>query len=231
MNHGYPTYFMRLVKENFWYILVLSVLVTAFIAIQIVFFGQMNNYSSNYDTLITDVNDLKSNTDYLLLRKKIMNEGYDLDKINPILAQLLPQTEDYFSIVIALERISQKSQFIINSYSLRLSTGTKERLSFQIKGQGDQNKFLEFLKEYNFGGGRLVTIDKINFSRQGSSNDSLIDLNFYNSSLSKSQAAPKHVTFTTQDQEFVKKILQKVTIEVKRNETQDVEYETKVNPF
>lgn len=231
MNYGYLTYSMRLVKENFWYILVLSVLVVAFVVIQIIFFGQMNSYSSSYDTLITDVNDLKSNTDYLVLRKKILDEGYDLDKINPILAQLLPQTEDYFSIVAALEKISQKSQFVIISYSLRLSTAVKDRLSFQIKGQGDQTKFLEFLKEYNFGGGRLVTIDKINFSRQGSSNDSLIDLNFYNSNSSKSQATPKHVTFTAQDREFVKKIMQKVTIEVKKSENQDVEYETKVNPF
>ncbi len=227
----YFNYIVRLIRENIWYVLVFTGLILAFVMVQIIFLGQYNSYTQIDDTLTNDVRMLKSNTDYQLLRKNILSEGYDLDKINPVLAQLLPETEDYFSIVASLERISLQSQFLITSYSIRVKNSSREFLSLQIKGEGDELRFLEFLKNYNFGGGRLITIDKINFSRKGTFSDTQIDLNFYSGNGKVKRKIDKHLTFTSQDKEFVKKIMSKVTIELKKSEITDTQYETKPIPF
>ena len=81
----------------------------------------------------------------------------DLDFLN----KLIPNIEDYFSIVYALESLSQKSNFIVTSYNVSVDKSTSEKLRLNVTGTGDSQTFIEFLKNYNYGGGRLITSDKI----------------------------------------------------------------------
>lgn len=173
----------RLLKENFFY-LIGNIFIFALIIIT-VNIGLKNN--SNYEKKIASLK-----TELIQLKNKVtlMNttipSSLKLDEDLDFLNKLIPNVEDYFSIVYALEKLSQKSNFIITSYTVSVGSSTAEKLKLNVSGTGDSQTFIDFLKTYNFGGGRLITSDKIQLDPNFFGTIK-IDLTFYTKNVSSSQ--------------------------------------------
>ena len=135
----------RLLRENIYY-LIGNIFIFALIVVTIRT-GTTNN--SNYDKKIAD---LKVELNQLKNKVTLMNTAIPssekLDEDLDFLNKLIPNIEDYFSIVYALEKLSQKSNFIITSYTVSVGSSTAEKLKLNVSGTGDSQTFIDFLKNY-----------------------------------------------------------------------------------
>lgn len=175
MKRGISPYLIGLMKENIVYVILNIVVFILIIFFLFVNSGRGFDNSQKIDRLTTDIGDLQKRMG--LFSDTTLSEDA-LESSVKMLGFLIPNTEDYFSVIYALEKLSQKTNFIINSYSINLQLSTKNKLKLSITGAGDQTAFLKFLSEYNFGGGRLITSDKIELNPQVSGQIK-IDITFY----------------------------------------------------
>lgn len=154
----------------------------------------------------------------------------NLDEANKLLAILLPDTEDFFSIIAALERISQLSGFTIKEYVIKLSASTKEKLSISIGGTGDTDSFVNFLKDYQIAGGRLSTSEKIEFT-SSQFKSTKVQLNFYHKKILVSNDVVPKLTET--DISFYNKIKSKLSFDLSPASVSEEQfnYPVKANPF
>lgn len=180
---------------------------------------------------------LKEELSVLRTRKNLVLAAEGPDKQNiaedlAILHTLVPDAEDYFSILYTLENLSQQTNFNITSYILNPKESSSDKLALVISGEGNQREFLDFLSQYNFGGGRLLTADKIEF---GSDSGTQTKLNIY----AYHQSAPKEnlTSSKTDAKKLMEMIKPKLHIQMVQSsspgaslETSDT-YETKTNPF
>ncbi len=231
MNILKDHFIQRQIKENAVYFLLTAGLIVSFFVSVAIFTGKKLENDTKKVELAKDIHDLKSQAEFINYQAKIEGEGVNIDMMNQLLSALVPEKEDYFSIITALESLSQKTGFIITSYSLNLSETKRDRLSLAIEGTGDQTAFLNFLDQYTFGGGRLITIDKIDYTTQGFFTIRL-SVNLYSGKgvAVKEGAA---VNFSDADRELLRNIQEKFTLDVLPFDTQVAsgEYETKTNPF
>lgn len=117
-------------------------------------FKQINKLQEEVNRL---KNDKIANLDHKIAEKET------LDDLIKTLAQLIVEKEDYFSIVKTLDILSAKTGFYISNYSIDQDKLKTEKINLQVSGLGSSQDLLNFLKEYNFGGGRLVTSDNIDY--------------------------------------------------------------------
>jgi len=222
-------YLYRLAKENIIYILsFISIIVALFFSI-FFYIKKSSDNSVAADTLKTDIKELKAKVDLIKLKGKLKNEGIDIDSINKLLLNLVPEEEDYFSIVTALEKISLETNFFITEYIVNLNKSKSTNISMTIYGLGNNDAFLNFLKNYNFAGGRLIAINEIDFSSKTPKGNKL-NLNFYSGKSTISDIS--EVRITEKDKEMLRKIRDKVRVEVSFTPvTTDLNYPTKNNPF
>lgn len=101
-----------------------------------------------------------------------------LDEMNGTLLKLIPDEEDYFLVINALEKLSRETRFSLLRYSINLSSTNAEKLSLTIDGSGDIDAFLTLLQRYKFGGERLITNESLEFAPDNLSSVKII-LNFY----------------------------------------------------
>lgn len=172
------------------------------------------------------------------LKKKFdtlkINEALTENKIkeyNLLLASLVPETEDFFSIIYALEHISSVSQFMITNYTIDVSKTNNERLTLTVEGKGDAEAFLSFLQEYQFSGGRLATSNKIQYG-DVSSGSTRVALNFYNKRFTFDSAA-QVPQLSQDDVAKLEAIKQKIKFQFSSSEYQLVNpvYPLKKDPF
>lgn len=227
LNRDY--FALRLIKENATYLVGFFILLGVLIFSIIFFASQYEKTSSGITQGKNELEKLKAKTNFINYRNDLANQGVDIDSMNLIFNALVPDTEDFFSIVVALERLSIQTNFNITSYVINLNATTKEKLSLTISGQGDSESFLEFLKDYNFAGGRLITVDKISFSRESLAGTEL-QANFYNKKVNLSETAEAK-PMTSADKALLTSIKSKIIFDVKSQQPVDINYETKSNPF
>jgi len=158
------------------------------------------------------------------------NANLDFEKTLKIFNQLIPEEEDYFSIIYALETLSQKTGFQITSYAVNLSESSPGRLRLLVSGTGSTDSFLNFLKEYNFGGKRLITSNNLSLSLQQS--EFKIELSFY----SKKKVAVESSSFLIPPTfpKEVEKIMAKTEFIFKESSQEasfNLSYPRKQNPF
>ncbi|HLL60384.1 MAG TPA: hypothetical protein VK338_01585, partial [Candidatus Nitrosocosmicus sp.] len=149
---------------------------------------QLPAYLSNKE----QINQLKAEITNLQQRKNIIysfNPG-ELQNLTKTLNTLLPSQEDFFSIFSALERVASKSGFKVTSYTVNFSDKTTEKVSLTIHGEGTPNELLNFIEQYKFSGGRLMTMDNVQFSPSTTKTE--LKINFY----SKKTAAVKSGSVT-----------------------------------
>ncbi|PJC81284.1 hypothetical protein CO007_05415 [Candidatus Roizmanbacteria bacterium CG_4_8_14_3_um_filter_36_10] len=156
-----------------------------------------------------------------------------MDEVNKVFTRLIPNEEDFFSIIVALDTISKKTNFIITGYSINLQTTNKNKLALTIGGAGDNEAFFNFLRDYRYVGGRLITIDKINYNTTTFAQTQL-GVNFYNGNESKSTLITA-AKLSQADKKLIKEILNKVTLELKGGDedksASSSAYSIKNNPF
>ncbi len=176
------------------------------------------------NSLRTELDQLRSKVTIIKTNKSLIKEN--LDEYNKLLAKLIPDKEDFFSILYALEELSIQTGFQITNYNLSLaSQGDKYRIVVACAGNTDT--FMKFLKDYNFAGGRLVTNEKIEFtSEEGTVR---LALNFYSKKIPTSLEAIAKVS--EKDLRLMEQIHSKVKISFKETANESAQYETKSNPF
>ncbi|MCL4378647.1 MAG: hypothetical protein M1409_09805 [Actinobacteria bacterium] len=217
----------RIIKNNLIYLVTLAILVICYLLSIYFFTRQYKTGIDNIESLNRDLSDLESKKSLIEYKDQVLKNEIDLDQANAILAQLVPNEEDFFSIIVALEKLSEQTNFIITSYTISIANSNPGKLSISISGQGDINSFVTFLENYNFGGGRLITIDNIDY-QQGSFSGTTLALNFYSGKGPSDQALKP---FSNADKKLIEKIMQKVKLEVKSNESEIMNYPVKSNPF
>lgn len=218
----------RLIKENIFYIIG-NVFIFILIIITVrVGLTENSSYNKKITALKTELSQLQNK---VTLMQTIIPSSDKLDEDLNFLNTLIPNMEDYFSIIYALEKLSQKTNFIITEYSVNVRTSTVEKLKLSVNGIGDSQSFINFLKDYNFGGGRLITSDKIQLDPNffGAIK---IDLTFYAKSISAGknlEPAPDYKFF-----EELETLKSKVNFSFDNNSatnSADLDYLKKNNPF
>lgn len=176
-------FLQRLLKENFFYLIGNFFIFALIIVTLNIGLTNNSNYEEKIAKLKIELNQLKNK---VALMNTSIPSSLKLDEDLDFLNKLIPNVEDYFSIVYALEKLSQKSNFIITSYTVSVGSSTAEKLKLNVSGTGDSQTFIDFLKSYNFGGGRLITSDKIQLDPNFFGTIK-IDLTFYTKNVSSNQ--------------------------------------------
>ncbi len=219
-------YLLRLVKENIVYIFSLFFLFILIVIVIKTGFDKITDSNSKIKTLTNEVNSLQSKAAFF---QETIPDTAKLDEDVKLLNLLIPNIEDYFSIIYSLETLSQKTGFNVVGYSVSIGKSTPNKLRLSVTGLGDSTSFMKFLDEYNFSGSRLITSDKIELNPQ-LTGAIKIDLTFYNKSTSTTNTdiTPNKKIF--QELEAIK---QKVNFDFSQNvqENQDLSYPKKSNPF
>lgn len=158
MKNKIKPFIRRLIKDNIFYIIG-NVFMFVLIVITIkIGMTEKSRYEIKTATLKTELTQLQNK---VTLMHTTIPSTEKLDENLDFLNKLVPNIEDYFSVIYSLEKLSQKTNFIITSYNVDVAQSSPEKLKLNITGIGDSLTFIDFLKNYNFGGGRLITSDKI----------------------------------------------------------------------
>lgn len=222
-------FLIGLLRENIVYIALNIVGIVLIIFVFSSNIAKVRENTQKIATLTADIQDLQKRVS--IFNSPLANTE-DLDTTARLLTQLIPNSEDYFSIIYSLEKLSQKTSFIITSYAINLKSSTQDRLRLSITGSGDATAFLKFLNEYNFSGGRLITSDKIELTPQVSGQIK-IDVTFY----TKNTKLPQNVQSLPLSPSLFQELAalkEKVGFNLKEatsSATADFNYPRKSNPF
>lgn len=219
-------YTVQLFKKNINYILVVVFLI--FLNIYIFIFQISSYYVQQGE--IEKKEELLSK---VISQREIVSryDKKDIKKLYEVISLLVPDEEDYFSIISALENLSRWTGMEILSYAVNFGSSTSEKLVLKIEARGDLVSFQKFLEEYRFKGGRLVTMDKIEYTNQDFR--STLDLNFYTRKVNiKTDEDVKAINPETLSLfKDISNTLLKDNEEIEEQSSIDVEYESKQNPF
>src|SRR3989344_846883 len=169
-------YLKYLLAENIYYIIISFILlISIFMVPSIV----LNTYSQNIEKINTIEEELQEiNSKKNALSFLSSTSSKNIDEYYNIVSSLIPETENYFTIIYALNNLAELTNFNITSYSLNLKESTVNKISIEVTGVGNHSEFLNFLKEYNVGGGRLITAEEITLNSEEFTGITL-RLNFY----------------------------------------------------
>ena len=142
-------YVLRLIKQNIAYVFAAALLALLIVVQVKIGFDRLYQINKDNKLLERDVKELQTKFDLLNL---VVPESGELNRYIELLNALIPNAEDYFSIIRSLELLSQKTGFIITSYTVGVKTKVKDRFKLSITGVGDTTAFLSFLENYNFAG-------------------------------------------------------------------------------
>lgn len=174
MNLKIRPYLKTLIKQNFAYILLIAAVVILSAILPSIMINKLTENQSKRNQLKKEISELQARKNLLLSAE---GKKTDLQQSVKLLNSLVPDIENYFSIITALEEISRKTNVSITSYDIPFQN-TNEIVNIKVGAIGDEDTFINFLNTYEFGGGRLATVDKIDFNSQsGKSFD--LSLNFY----------------------------------------------------
>ncbi len=137
-------------------ILLLFILVlTAAIIIGVRLYGKYNDLQG----LNQEIEDARTSVRLIQNNKTLLTEK--IDEYNEILEKLVPDNESYFLVITALEQLAARTGVSIVSYSIDLSSTTEEKLTLEVEIAGDLPAIENFMREYHFTGGRLITNESL----------------------------------------------------------------------
>ena len=210
--------------------LFVSTLVFIFLlSIIFIFYMRFNQQKKEVELMTGEVQMLKNRYDTLKYNTSLTEN--QIKDYNKLLASLVPETEDFFSIIYALEGISAASHFSITEYQIDVNRTTGEKLTLTIQGSGDTSSFFAFLQDYHFSGGRLVTSDKIVYGGDNVGT-TRIALTFYNKrfTFNESVQVPQ---LSKAEIDKLEAIKQKISFQFSSSgyQTVSTDYPQKTNPF
>lgn len=218
-----------LIKQNLAYIVLMIGLIISTVGISVFLNHQVSWINAQIETLRPDVDQLRNKR--AAIRSVIGESSENLDQDLQLMSALIPDSEDYFSIITALESLSQQTGFRIDSYTINLQASTSTRLSLTVNGVGDNQSFLNFLQNYHINGGRLITAENIGIDPKATGSSLRLDLNFYNRKATGDIAtgsAP--IATAAQDLAQIKSKIRFSFVQAPE-EAQIQDYPTKANPF
>lgn len=228
MKNKIKPFIKRLISENITYILGnIFILISILMTINI---GLTENAKYKIKIALLE----EENID-LMNKVTLMNASIPasekLDEDIRFLNMLIPNSEEYFSVIYALEKLSQKTGFIITNYSVNVSKSTTEKLRISVTGEGNSQSFVDFLKNYNFSGGRLITSDKVQLD-PNFTGTIIIDLTFYSKkTISKNSLEMSPSSKIYDEIELLKKKVDFSFEDSLSVETAVIDYPKKTNPF
>lgn len=187
---------------------------------------------TNYSALDTKAQKSQDKYDELqrnLLASQVINKKI-VDKL-PVLQSFLPNQFDLLSIISVIETISTKTKFKINSFSIEESPtvpGVVNQKKIDIKGIGTFAEFLNFIKEYKYISGKLLSLDTVNLSGAEEVVSSLsINLYAQDPKIDPSQLPPNQID------PLDEKILQLIEDNIVSQKAQELDdtFSEKGNPF
>lgn len=175
-----------LLRQNLSFLGAAIVLIIATVGIGLILSQRVSTIDAQMKTTQVQIDLLTAKR--VTLRTVVGESSENLDQDLQLMTTLIPDSEDYFSIITALETLSQRTNFRIDSYTINLIASTSTRLSLSVTGTGDSDAFLSFLDNYQINGGRLITAEHIAIdpSETGSLR---LELNFYNKKVSDDVAS------------------------------------------
>lgn len=148
-----------LIDYAIWGVVLLCIILAGFFISQILTVRQEIEFTQQ------EYLDVQSEVSYVNLAKLISQDS--VEEFNEILIGLIPEEEDYFSLIRSLEQLSSRTGLRIEKYGLTLPDNATERFSLTISGQIPREDFDRFLDIYKYGSGRLVTITNISYTDRG----------------------------------------------------------------
>lgn len=222
-------YTKYLIVENIFYILISILLVIAVFVIPSIMFNTYSKNSDNIAALEKELQEINSKKNALAFLSSTSSKN--IDEYYNLVSSLIPESENYFTIIYSLNNLSKLTNFNITSYALNLKESTNNKISIQVTGEGNQQEFLNFLKEYNVGGGRLITAETIKLNSEEFSGITL-KLNFYSQKTSLSQqGSVDYQKVLNKIDKLKDKIKFNFQSNTKEEEIVIEEYPTKTNPF
>lgn len=220
-------YLLRLIKKNSPYLISIVFIFFLIFAIVKISYDKISKVDANIKILDSDVKNLQKKAQ---LFQNVLPPTEKLDEDIKLLNRLIPNIEDFFSIIYSLEKLSSKTGFVIDGYAVDMTNSTSEKLRLSITGTGDTATFMKFLDEYNFGGGRLITSDRIELKPE-LSGTLKVDLTFYNKNVPISGG--EELPTSNKIFEDIEAIKKKVVFDFEEQDLEklDLEYPKKNNPF
>ncbi len=172
---------------------------------------------------------LKNRYDTLKYNKTLTAD--QIKEYNKLLVELIPESEDFFSIIVALDKISADSHFMVTDYVLNMKDSGKDKLTITVMGNGDTEAFRSFLEKYQFGGGRLITSNKIEYGGT-TSTDTKITLNFYSKRFAFNETLQVGL-LSQAELDRLNSIRKKISMQYISSQSTivDTDYTTKKDPF
>lgn len=152
-----------------------AVAVLFFIGASVLFFQAMNTYEL-VQIRKQDFSDVQTELSYVTTAQTVAEQN--VLAYNSLLTRLVPATEDYFSLVASLERLSLRTGIDIARYTIDLPEEGSEVYPLSIVATVPKEDFERFLDTYKYGTGRLVTISTMSYSDTNNSNVRFT-MNFY----------------------------------------------------
>lgn len=152
-------YTMQLLRRNSIYILsgvIFLLLILFVLPLQIKTYIDIRNDNAG---LVREIVNLE--------RKKATILSFNAEEVDLLVSTLdtlLPSKEDYFTIFTVLDNISTQTEFRVVSFTLILSKTPGEVLTLKITTEGTPEAFVKFLENYQYKGGRLITMDELTYS-------------------------------------------------------------------
>lgn len=126
----------------------------------LIFFGL--RLQSMYNEMIStedQVQQMRATVTLIRNNRELFKE--DTEQYNEILEKLIPDQESYFLVISALDQLSERLGVTIDSYSVNLSSTTEEKLTLTVNIVGEPEAINQFIQDYKYIGGRLITIEKM----------------------------------------------------------------------
>lgn len=218
---------LKQLRRNAIFFAAVSATIFTFIMIWLFFLFHLKITLDKISISEKEIENLKKKKDIIDYKVSLVQNEIDIRSMNTIFSALVPAEEDFFSISLVLENLSVQSGFAIHSYSIAPEKSKKGKLTFTIQGQGNLETFISFLKEYQFSGGRLLTVSDVKYSSVPLPSGE-ITLSVYSG---KPANRPITKEYSEEEKNLQRKIMEKVSIQIKPKQIGNADYPVKSDPF
>lgn len=224
-------YTLALIRENLPFLLLLAINLFILIFLK-------NYYYKNYKKNLTRLAQLKAEVNRSIkAEQNLANLKIPKEKLELYFAavnNLVPEKENAFAIISALETLSSSTGFYITSYSInfpKLQEANIDTVEVVVSGAGNPEAFSKLLEEYNFASGRLITMDKLTYSTSNVSDIKLV-FQFHTHKSPKLNNITQVVLPNKEDLNWFEKVVASLQPSSKLPvDLEEMVYTTKPNPF
>ena len=123
-----------------------------------------------------EIEDARTSVRLIQNNKTLVSQN--IDEYNKILEKVIPDNESYFLVITSLEQLAARTGVRVVSYSIDLTSTTMEKLTLEVVIEGNLASIENFMKEYQFAGGRLITNERLSLNLKDLQNITF-SLNFF----------------------------------------------------